>query len=128
MVRGTASLVTTTILTCFGTNVLTADQYIAIVLPGRLFRAEFRSRGLDPRVLSRSLEGGGTITSPLVPWNTCGVFMFGVLGVSPLAYAPFAFFLLLVPVIGILYAYFDFKILRLEDTEVEDELSPEKVS
>ena len=128
-VRGTASLVATTTLTCFGTNVLTADQYIAIVLPGRLFRAEFRSRGLDPRVLSRSLEGGGTITSPLIPWNTCAVFMFGVLGVSPLAYAPYAFFLFLVPIIGILYAYFDFKILRLEDSEqATDELTPEKLA
>lgn len=113
MVQSTASLVTTTILTAFGTNVMTADQYMAIVLPGRMFRAEFRSRGLDPRVLSRSLEGGGTITSPLVPWNTCAVYMFGVLGVSPLQYAPYAFFLLLVPLINILYAYFDFKILRL---------------
>lgn len=114
MVHSTASLVATTIITCFSTNVLTADQYMAIVLPGRMFRAEFRKRNLDPRVLSRSLEGGATITSPLVPWNTCGVFMFGVLGVSPLAYAPFAFFLLLVPVISILYAVFDYRILRLE--------------
>ncbi|MGY6587300.1 MAG: Na+/H+ antiporter NhaC [Wenzhouxiangella sp.] len=121
MVKSTASLVATTILTAFGTNVLTADQYMAIVLPGRMFRAEFRNRGLDPRVLSRSLEGGGTITSPLVPWNTCGVFMFGVLGVSPLAYAPFAFFLLLVPVIGILYAAFDFRILRLDEADMDDE-------
>jgi Na+:H+ antiporter, NhaC family len=115
MVKGTASLVTTTILTAFGTNVLTADQYMAIVLPGRLFRAEFRARGLDPRVLSRSLEGGGTITSPLIPWNTCGVFMFGVLGVSPLQYAPYAFFLFLVPILGITYAVLDFRILRLEE-------------
>lgn len=114
MVQSTASLVTTTILTAFGTNVMTADQYMAIVLPGRMFRAEFRRRGLDPRVLSRSLEGGGTITSPLVPWNTCAVYMFGVLGVSPLQYAPYAFFLLLVPLIGILYAALDFKILRIE--------------
>ncbi|MFP4207705.1 MAG: Na+/H+ antiporter NhaC [Wenzhouxiangella sp.] len=113
MVQSTWSLVATTILTAFGTNVMTADQYMAIVLPGRMFRAEFRRRGLDPRVLSRSLEGGGTITSPLVPWNTCAVYMFGVLGVSPLQYAPYAFFLLLVPIIGILYAAFDFKILRL---------------
>ncbi|MGY6554584.1 MAG: Na+/H+ antiporter NhaC [Wenzhouxiangella sp.] len=114
LVKTTASLIATTILTAFGTNVMTADQYMAIVLPGRMFRAEFRERGLDPRVLSRSLEGGATITSPLVPWNTCAVFMFGVLGVSPLQYAPYAFFLFLVPIIGILYAYFDFKILRLE--------------
>jgi Na+:H+ antiporter, NhaC family len=115
LVKGTASLVTTTILTAFGTNVLTADQYMAIVLPGRLFRAEYKARGLDPRVLSRSLEGGGTITSPLIPWNTCGVFMFGVLGVSPLQYAPYAFFLFLVPVLGIAYAVMDFRILRLEE-------------
>lgn len=121
MVRSTASLVTTTILTCFGTNVLTADQYMAIVLPGRMFRAEYRARGLDPRVLSRSLEGGATITSPLIPWNTCGVFMFGVLGVSPLQYAPYAFFLLLVPLIGIFYAVFDIHILRLDEDELEEE-------
>ncbi len=114
--KSTGSLITTAILTAFGTNLMTADQYIAIVLPGRMFRAEFRNRNLDPRVLSRSLEGGGTITSALVPWNTCAVYMFGVLGVSPLQYAPYAFFLLLVPVIGILYAVFDFKILRIEPT------------
>ena len=124
LVKSTASLVATTILTAFGTNVLTADQYMAIVLPGRMFRAEFRKRGLDPRVLSRSLEGGGTITSPLVPWNTCGVFMFSVLQVSPLAYAPFAFFLLLVPIIGILYAAFDFRILRLDESQMEDDDDP----
>ncbi|MEE4296084.1 MAG: Na+/H+ antiporter NhaC [Wenzhouxiangella sp.] len=112
--KSTGSLITTTILTAFGTNIMTADQYMAIVLPGRMFRAEFRNRNLDPRVLSRSLEGGGTITSALIPWNTCAVYMFGVLGVSPLQYAPYAFFLLLVPVIGILYAVFDFKILRIE--------------
>ena len=114
LVRGTTSLVITTIATAFGTNVLTADQYMAIVLPGRLFRADFKRRGLDPRVLSRCLEGGGTITSPLIPWNTCGVFMFGVLGVSPLQYAPYAFFLFLVPIINVIYAAFDFKILRIE--------------
>lgn len=115
LVKRTAGLITTTILTAFSTNVMTADQYISIVLPGRMFRAEFEARRLDPRVLSRSLEGGGTITSPLVPWNTCAVFMFGVLGVSPLQYAPYAFFLLLVPTLSIAYAYLDFKILRLPE-------------
>jgi len=127
MIKGTGSLVATTILTCFGTNVLTADQYMAIVLPGRMFRAEFRARGLDPRVLSRSLEGGGTITSPLIPWNTCGVFMFGVLGVSPLAYAPYAFFLFLVPIIGIIYAFTDFRILRLEEPSRNQQMRTETV-
>ena len=115
LIKTTASLITTTILTAFSTNVLTADQYISLVLPGRMFKAEYAARGLDPRVLSRSLENGGTITSVLIPWNTCAVFMFGVLGVSPIEYAPYAFFALLVPIIGIAYAYFDFKILRLAD-------------
>lgn len=115
LIKTTASLITTTILTAFSTNVLTADQYISLVLPGRMFKAEYAARGLDPRVLSRSLENGGTITSVLIPWNTCAVFMFGVLGVSPIEYAPYAFFAVLVPIIGIAYAYFDFKILRLAD-------------
>lgn len=116
LIKTTASLITTTILTAFSTNILTADQYISLVLPGRMFKAEYAARGLDPRVLSRSLENGGTITSVLIPWNTCAVFMFGVLGVSPIEYAPYAFFALLVPVIGIAYAFFDFKILRLAET------------
>jgi len=116
LIKTTASLITTTILTAFSTNILTADQYIALVLPGRMFKAEYAARGLDPRVLSRSLENGGTITSVLIPWNTCAVFMFGVLGVSPIEYAPYAFFALLVPIIGIGYAFFDFKILRLAET------------
>jgi NhaC family Na+:H+ antiporter len=115
LIKTTASLITTTILTAFATNILTADQYISLVLPGRMFKAEYAERGLDPRVLSRSLENGGTITSVLIPWNTCAVFMFGVLGVSPLEYAPYAFFALLVPIIGIVYAYLDFRILRLTD-------------
>lgn len=115
LIKTSASLITTTILTAFSTNVLTADQYISLVLPGRMYKAEFADRGLDPRVLSRSLENGGTITSVLIPWNTCAVFMFGVLGVSPIEYAPYAFFALLVPLIGIAYAYLDFKILRLAD-------------
>nr|WP_194756045.1 Na+/H+ antiporter NhaC [Aliidiomarina indica] len=117
VVHSTGSLVTATVFTCFGANVLTADQYMAIVLPGRMFREAYANEGLDPRVLSRTLESSGTITSPLIPWNTCGAFMFSVLGVYPLHYAPFAFFLFLVPIITIIYAYTNFKILRLEDSQ-----------
>jgi NhaC family Na+:H+ antiporter len=115
-VRSTGSLITATLFTCFGANVLTADQYMAIVLPGRMFREEYANRGLDPRVLSRTLEDSGTITSALIPWNTCGAYMFSVLAVSPLEYAPFAFFLYLTPLIAIIYAYTGFKILRTNDT------------
>jgi len=123
MVHSTGSLVTATAFTCFGANVLTADQYMAIVLPGRMFREAYQQQGLDPRVLSRTLEGSGTITSSLIPWNTCGAYMFSVLGVYPLHYAPFAFFVLLVPTLTILYAFTDFKILRLESAEASSEAS-----
>lgn len=117
LVKTTGSLILSTVLTGFGTNVLTADQYMAIVLPGRMFRKAYQDHDLDPRVLSRSLESSGTVTSALIPWNTCGAYMFSVLGVYPLAYAPFAFFLLLVPALTIAYGYTNFKIIRLSDSE-----------
>ena len=107
------SMVTRTILTCIGTNILTADQYMAIVMPGRMYKEEFEKRGLNQLNLSRSLEDGGTLTSPLIPWNTCGVYMHGVLGVSPLDYVFYAFFNLINPVLGIIYAYLGIKILRI---------------
>ncbi|RTE87212.1 MULTISPECIES: Na+/H+ antiporter NhaC [Gammaproteobacteria] len=113
-VKTTGNLILSTILTGFGTNLLTADQYMAIVLPGRMFRNAYKKQGLDPRVLSRSLESSGTVTSALIPWNTCGAYMFSVLGVYPLAYAPYAFFLVIVPLLAIIYGYTNFKILRLE--------------
>ncbi|RUO65274.1 transporter, NhaC family [Pseudidiomarina planktonica] len=115
--KSTGSLITATIFTCFGANVLTADQYMAIVLPGRMFKEEYARRGLDPRVLSRTLEDSGTITSALIPWNTCGAYMFSVLAVSPFEYGPFAFFNLLVPLFAIIFAYTGFSILYLKPGE-----------
>ena len=85
--KSTGSLVASTILTCIATNILAADQYMAIVMPGRMYKEEFANRGLAPVNLSRTLEDGGTITSPLIPWNTCGAYMNGVLNVNPLDYA-----------------------------------------
>jgi Na+:H+ antiporter, NhaC family len=84
------------------------------VLPGRMFKAEFARRGLDPRNLSRVLEDCGTLTSPLVPWNTCGAYMAAALGVATFAYLPFAFFNLINPVVSILYGIFNITITRLE--------------
>ena len=104
-VRSTGSLISATLLTSFGMNVLVADQYIAIVLPGRMFRQEYERRRLDPINLSRTLEDSGTLTSVLVPWNTCGAFMAQTLGVSTLTYAPFAFFNILNPFIAMACAY-----------------------
>jgi NhaC family Na+:H+ antiporter len=113
MVSGTGSLITATLATSFGMNVVASDQYIAIVLPGRMFRAEFARRGLHPKNLSRSLEDAGTITSPLVPWNTCGAFMAQTLGVATFAYAPFAFFNLLNPLVAMVYGFTGFTIEKL---------------
>jgi NhaC family Na+:H+ antiporter len=113
-VRGTGSLITTTVLTCIGMNVVAADQYIAIVLPGRMYRLEFERRGLAPQNLSRTLEDAGTMTSALVPWNTCGAFMAATLGVPTLTYLPYAFVNLLNPVIAIIYGITNFTIRPLE--------------
>lgn len=111
--KSTGSLITSTIATCFLTNVLTADQYMSIVMPGRMFKEEYERRNLAPVNLSRTLEDGGTITSPLIPWNTCGAYMHSVLQVSPLDYAFYAFFNLINPFLAIIYAYCGIKILRL---------------
>ncbi|MDQ3420401.1 MAG: Na+/H+ antiporter NhaC, partial [Acidobacteriota bacterium] len=118
-VRGTGSLIAATICTAIGMNVIASDQYIAIVLPGRMFRAEFKRRGLHPKNLSRSLEDAGTLTSVLVPWNTCGAFMAQTLGVATLTYAPFAFFNWINPMVAIVYGFMNFTIERLPASEVE---------
>jgi NhaC family Na+:H+ antiporter len=104
-VRRTGSLVATTVFSCIGMNIIAADQYIAIVVPGRMFKNAFDAKGLHPKNLSRVLENSGTMTSPLIPWNSCGAFMGATLGVSPLLYLPYAFLNLSVPLVSIFYGY-----------------------
>lgn len=113
--RRTGSLIATTICTAFTLNVVTADQYVSVVLPLKLFRVEFDKRHLASKNLSRAVSNGGIVTSPLVPWNSCGAYMAAVLGVSTLAYAPFAIFNYASPLIDILYGYLGFKIARITD-------------
>jgi NhaC family Na+:H+ antiporter len=120
-VRGTGSLIAATIGTAIGMNIVASDQYIAIVLPGRMFRAEYKRRGLRAKNLSRALEDGGTLTSALVPWNTCGAFMAGTLGVATFTYLPFAFFNLINPLVSIIYGFTGFTIEKLEPGESEDD-------
>ena len=103
--KSTGSLVATTIFSCIGMNIIAAEQYMAIVIPGRMYREAFEKRGLHPKNLSRCLEDSATLTSPLIPWNSCGAFMFGAMAVSPFAYLPYAFLNLLNPVISIFYGY-----------------------
>lgn len=113
-VRTTGGLVTSTVGTCIGTNVITGDQYISIVMPGRMYKEAYEQQGLDNRNLSRTLEDAGTLTSPLIPWNTCGAYMHSVLLVNPLEFFMYCFFNLLSPLFAIAYAYLGFKILKRE--------------
>ena len=112
--KSTGSLVMTVVLSCIGINIVAADQYIAIVLPGKMYRAEFQRRGLKPKNLSRVIEDSGTLTSPLVPWNTCGAYMAATLGVATLAYLPFVFFNLVNPIVSIIYGFTGFTIEKME--------------
>jgi NhaC family Na+:H+ antiporter len=105
LARSTGSLIFATLCTCVGVNFIAGDQYLSIVIPGRIFKDLYAERGLHPKNLSRALEDAGTLTSPLVPWNTCGAFMFTTLGISPLVYAPYAFLNLINPVISAIYGY-----------------------
>jgi NhaC family Na+:H+ antiporter len=99
--------------TGFGLNVVAGDQYIALVLPSRMYRVEFEKRGLAPQNLSRLAADSATVTSPLVPWNSCGAFMGAVLGVATLAYLPFAFFNLFSPLLSVLYGFTGFKLVKI---------------
>lgn len=119
--KSTGSLVMSVVFTCIGLNVIASDQYMAIVLPGKMYRAEFKKRGLAAENLSRTIEDAGTMTSALVPWNTCGAFMAGTLGVATFAYLPFAFFNLVNPLVAIVYGFRNIKITRIEEEARADE-------
>jgi NhaC family Na+:H+ antiporter len=93
-----------------GLNVIAGDQYVADVLPSRMFTSEFERRGFAPEVLSRAVEDSGTVTSVLVPWNTCGAYISGVLGVSTASYFPYCFFNLASPILDVLYGFLGFKV------------------
>lgn len=107
-----------TVFACgFGLNVVAGDQYIALVLPSRIFRAEFAKRGLAPTNLSRLAADSGTVTSPLVPWNSCGAFMGATLGVSTLLYLPYAIFCYASPILSVLYGFTGFSIEKVEPSD-----------
>ncbi len=105
MAKNTGQLVASTIFTCITMNIIAPDQYLSIVVPGRMYKDAFDKAGLEPKNLSRCLEDGGTLSSSLVPWNTGGAYMWATLGVYPLAYLPFAFLNLINPLISILYGF-----------------------
>jgi NhaC family Na+:H+ antiporter len=113
--RSRGSLILAVNASGIGLNVIAGDQYVADVLPSRMFRDEFHRRGLAPQVLARSVEDSGTVTSVLVPWNTCGAYISGVLGVATVSYLPFCFFNLLSPVLDVVYGFVGFKVQEESD-------------
>ena len=125
LARSRGGLILAVNSSAIGLNVTAGDQYVADVLPARMFRAEFRRRGLAPQVLSRAVEDSGTVTSPLVPWNTCGAYMSGVLGVSTAAYFPYCFFNLLSPLLDVVYGYVGFKVQTIPPAGAIERPPPE---
>lgn len=111
-VRSTGGLVTTATGSCLLFNLTAGDQYMSIVVPGKMFISAFRGNGLQPRLLSRTLEDSGTATSVLIPWNTCGATQASILGVPTLVYMPFAFFCWLSPVVTLIVAWAGWGIKR----------------
>lgn len=120
-VKSTAGLVASTVATCLFFNITASDQYISIVVPGRMYAKAYKDQNLKPEVLSRALEDSGTVTSVLIPWNTGGATQASVLGVPTLTYAPFAFFNLISPFMSIFMAAFNIKIRRLTDSSDKEE-------
>lgn len=111
--KSTFSLIATTTGSCVFLNLTASDQYLAIVVPGRMFQKTFQDRGLAPQNLSRTLEDSGTVTSVLIPWNTCGAAQASVLSVGTLTYLPYCFFNLLSPLMTLAFAAIGFKIAKL---------------
>ena len=106
-------LFASTVISCVGINALASDQYLSIVIPGRMYKKAFEDKGLAPENLSRTLEDSGTVTSVLIPWNTCGAYQSKVLGVETFSYAGYAFFNYLSPFMTLLFAAFRIKIKQL---------------
>lgn len=116
-INSAGALVATTAGTCIFFNITASDQYLAIVVPGRMYTDIYKEKGLAPENLSRTLEDSGTVTSALIPWNTCGAYHSQVLGVSTFAYLPFAFFNLISPFMTVFFAIFKIKVRMLKDAK-----------
>ena len=120
LAKTTGSLIATTTASCITFNITASDQYLAIVVPGRMFAEEYKERGLHPKVLSRTLEDSGTVTSALIPWNTCGAYHAGVLGIATGEYAMYCFFNLISPIMTLVFGFVGIKIAKLTQKESEN--------
>jgi NhaC family Na+:H+ antiporter len=113
----TFGLFAATVGSCLALNITASDQYLAIVVPGKMFAKAYKQKGLAPENLSRTLEDSGTVTSVLIPWNTCGAYQAGTLGVATFDYLPYAFFNILSPIMTLIFAAFSIKIKQLVTAE-----------
>lgn len=118
--KTTGDLIFATIISCYGVVLIAGDQYLSIVIPGRMYKDAYIARGLHPKNLSRCLEDAGTLASPLIPWSSCGAFMMMTLGLAPWTYVPYCFLNLINPIISIFYGYTGLTIAKLPP---EEELS-----
>ena len=116
-IKSAAMLVGVTELTCVLSNIVMPEQYISILVPGRMYAPAYRKEGLHPKTLSNALEAAGTVTSPLVPWNTCGMFIAATLGVQTAQYFPWAIFNYLMPIVCFVMAFFGFTVTRMTPEE-----------
>ncbi|KZL14374.1 Na+/H+ antiporter NhaC [Pseudovibrio sp. Ad26] len=123
--KTTGALVLSLVSTAIATNILAADQYIAIVIPGRMYRKSFRQRRLRPEVLSRAVGDSATVTSALIPWNSCGAYMAATLGVPTLAFAGFAFFNIVSPILTVMFAVMGWRMLTMTDHKPERIVLPD---
>ena len=113
MAKSVFGLFSSTVASCMGLNILASDQYLAIVIPGKMYEKAYKDRNLAPENLSRTLEDSGTVTSALVPWNTCGAYQSSTLGVGVGEYFAYAIFNWLSPIMTLIFAAFRIKIRQL---------------
>jgi NhaC family Na+:H+ antiporter len=113
-------LFASTVVSCLAINVTASDQYLAIVVPGKMYAQAYKDKGLAPENLSRTLEDSGTVTSVLVPWNTCGAYQSTTLGVDVISYLPYAVFNYLSPFMTLIFAAFSIKIKELKGSAASD--------
>jgi len=126
--KTTGRLIGTVLATAIGLNIFAGDQYIALVLPSRLFRVEFKTRGLRPQNLSRTCADGGTVTSPLVPWNSCGAFMAATLGVPTILYLPFCVFNYASPIMSLIWGITGMRIEHVETSHTQRQASDRRAA
>jgi len=115
--KSAGSLVASTVGAVIATNIVTADQFIAIVLPGRMFKNAFKDRGFAPVVLSRTIGASGTPTGALIPWNSCGAFLAATLGVPTFSFLPYAVFNFASPLLAIAFAYLGVRMMRVAEKQ-----------